>query len=127
LLIFIAESQLTFNSYSEKGKIEMEKLTNQTAFDKVKAHLATMKEPCKNQYGACVYDDGKGNQCAVGALMPPDLRGVSDQAIDDILDDDGLAWAEIRHFFEGVSDSLLCDLQDAHDRAEHWGVRGFEM
>jgi hypothetical protein len=48
-----------------------EKITFQLIFDKAwQAFIIEDKPPAVNLFGSCVYDDGKGNCCAIGLVLP---------------------------------------------------------
>ena len=48
-------------------------MTNQEAFDKVKAHLLLQNSRALYKNHGCRYKDQDGKKCAVGCLIPDEL------------------------------------------------------
>lgn len=92
------------------------KLNDQAAFNRA-YRWAAKHEPCGAPDSvACLYIRDDGNRCLVGALMPKALAkkaAVDNEAICDLLYED----PDVSCYFQGVSETLLSDLQDAHDVA----------
>lgn len=88
--------------------------TNQTAFDTVVKRLADGRGQCLvvNPSGACVYRNGHGNRCAIGALMTEEEAAWADQ---------GRRLPQIASkLFPDVSLSMLTRLRAAHDSSHNW-------
>lgn len=96
----------------------MSKLTNQSAFDIVAAHL--LKQDCKslaqstgNTVPGCAYRGINNTRCSIGALIPDESyhpkyegRGVTANLQD---------YPEFAALFDGVNQGLLSALQIVHD------------
>lgn len=99
-------------------------MTNQEAFDKMLAHLRSLKVRSTNGRDECVYN---GRKCAIGALM-------TDEEQEKFGDFRGSVFALLSHMKEAGHSSALADLdanllgsmQSMHDsRASWWRKDGF--
>lgn len=88
-------------------------MTNQEALDKVVAHLMSQTEICKIGR-RCQYTDGKGNHCAVGALLPEEVCSGIAGSWCTLIGDAAIIDAALTHLAD-VDDFLLLDLQGVHD------------
>jgi len=99
-------------------------MTNQEAFDKMMAHLRSLKERSMDENGlSCVYN---GSKCAVGALMTDeeqDKFGNYDGGAYELLD----AMVRKGHTspLHSLDLDLLIEMQDLHDMFYNWGDEGF--
>lgn len=52
----------------------MNKITLQQIFDAAfQAFIIEDRPPCVGPHGGCLYDDNKGNACAIGLVIPPEI------------------------------------------------------
>ncbi len=72
---------------------------------------------------SCVYDDGKGHQCAIGRRLSPELRTKFDQR--------DSYFTVIHYIFNELPENLkiygqefLSILQSLHDRNANWNDKG---
>jgi len=96
-------------------------MTKQEAFDRVVAHMAQQGERSMNDAGKfCVYAGPKGHACAVGCLLPVDLRIQLDTLLEAAVFNEGV-WDLVKSHLaledESEADSLrfYWHLQLAHD------------
>jgi hypothetical protein len=86
-------------------------MTNQEAFDTVKAHLLKQNKRAQTEPGnACKYRVGE-LKCAVGCLIPDNIYQPEME---------GKVVGELRHLdcLQGLDFALLKDLQYCHDNVE---------
>lgn len=101
-------------------------MTNQEAYDGVKAHLNTMTAQSIDR-GQCRYRF-QSRKCAIGALIPDDLYNPM---MDDSLEQSSVismvmyTYPAIRNLFQGVDLRLLIELQQIHDSQDNWNEEGF--
>lgn len=98
--------------------------TDQQAFDKVRAHLATMTRQSVNPTGTCLYAGPNKARCAISALIKATHRDVAEL---DIIHLSGIGYLiNGGHVDPGnVSKELLISLQAVHDDCENWTKDGF--
>lgn len=106
-------------------------MTNQEAFDRVwdwfvvrKGQKSTMVFDGGER--GCAYRGADGARCAVGCLIPDELYNLSMEqtSITVLLMDPGYGSSPpLRAHFSGVSQSLLSEMQSAHDGfdTDHYG------
>lgn len=102
-------------------------MTNQEAFDAAYKHLLTQNEKAVALNRGCVYETPEGLRCAVGGVLPPDVRkaimakGMNGQGARAVMANVPEAAAAL----EGVSAELLSNLQSVHDSypVEAWKAR----
>ena len=92
------------------------KMTLQQAFNA--AYVGVLAQGCKsvdNAFGACTYNDGKGNKCGIGHAMPEktDTTGINFKSVAELL---GAHHPAVEHLTE-INPSDLIGLQDCHDNA----------
>lgn len=88
-------------------------MTNQEAFDKVKAHLLLQNSRALYKNRGCCYKDQNGKKCAVGCLIP-------DELYEDRFEGSGVIEllrksTNLRALFDGLDAIFLMDLQLVHD------------
>ena len=99
-------------------------MTKQEVFDKVVAHLLSMKErSVSGLLDICAYRGDNGNKCAVGCL-------ISDEIYSGDLEGKSVEHELVRAalVLSGVGEDsffLLERLQSIHDESSYWGKSGF--
>lgn len=97
-------------------------ISNQAFFNKVKAHLLSMKRRCINRPGeGCVYFKYSGERCAIGGALPikwaKKLEDADVGTISVVYDDNN----RVSYGLGGVmkylpeNENFACALQQAHD------------
>ena len=102
----------------------------QNVFNKVAAHLLSMKEQSVDADGSCMYRGGNNQRCAVGVLIP-------DEIYDPLIENHDIAslWGMARvsafdeplnkFILDNLEDDLLFYLQGVHDAYASWSDDGF--
>lgn len=96
----------------------------QEVFDKVVTHLYTQGVQSVGADGMCLYRGPNGTMCAVGALISDEDYDESfeGEAVGGILDSASQKNLPSINALK-IHETLLSDLQAAHDTTENWIVR----
>ena len=105
----------------------------QAIFNKAFDHLQSMDEPCMRA-SACMYRDGKGGMCAVGAFISDEhySQEIENVGVDNACDSsvrDRVARSMGQDSLTADQLSLFAALQNAHDETdiESWSETIAEM
>ena len=100
----------------------MEKRTSQEEFDIVVKHLEQQKKRSVDTNGVvCLYRGPNGAKCAVGALIPDDVKLTQIQNRMSVFDLRDYGFSFALEFWK------LSRLQGVHDDPSNWDDKGFTL
>ena len=102
----------------------------QNVFNKVAAHLLSMKERSVDADGWCMYRGGNNQRCAVGALIPDEIYDprIENHNITELwqMSETSTFDEPLNKFIlDNLDDFLLDALQIVHDTHSSWSDDGF--